>query len=195
MTPKIFTSLTDPDLAAMINSGAIGVLPTDTVYGLVAQASNPAAINKMYSVKKREHQAGTTIGASIEQFMALGFPEAPLKAANQYWPASLSVVVDATNVPDYLKVERPSLPVRIPDVLELQALLLHTGALMTSSANKPGEPTATDISAAMAYFGDSVDFYVDAGYIGIRPPSTIIGFDETGAITVFRDGAVKIITT
>ena len=65
---------------------------------------------------------------------------------------------------------------------------------MTSSANKPGEPTATDISGAMAYFGDSVDFYVDAGDLGIRPPSTIIEFDKTGNIIIHRQGAVNITT-
>ena len=192
MKPKIFTNLADPQLAAMINRGAIGVIPTDTVYGLVAQASSQAAIAKMYAVKKREHQAGTTIGASVEQFVALGFPTAPLMAAQQYWPASLSVVVNATNVPSYLKMERTSLPVRIPSPADLLTLLRQTGALMTSSANKPGEPTATDIKSAIAYFGDSVDFYVDAGDLGIRPPSTIIEFGPNQQLIIHRQGAADL---
>ncbi len=192
MKPKVFTSVSDPELAAMITRGAIGVIPTDTVYGLVAQANNQAAIKKMYSVKKREHQAGTTIGASIDQFVALGFPTAPLLAAQQYWPASLSVVVNAASVPHYLKIERTALPVRIPSPPDLLTLLRQTGALMTSSANKPGEPTATNIKAAMDYFGDSVDFYVDAGDLGNRPPSTIIEFGPNHQLIIHRQGATEL---
>lgn len=176
----------------MLKAGAIGVIPTDTVYGLVAKAGKRSAVERMYKVKERPHQAGTTIGASIGQFGELGFPYAPLAAANRYWPASLSVVVDATDVADYLKVDRDSLPLRIPDSPQLLQLLAGTGPLMTTSANHPGAPTATNIKQAMAYFGDSVDFYVNVGDLGDRPPSTIIGFDNKGQILIHRQGAVTL---
>lgn len=174
----------------MINAGAIGVIPTDTVYGLVGRASKKRAIEKLYQVKEREHKAGTTIGASIYQFQQLGFPYPPLAIANHYWPASLSVVINATNVADYLKADRKALPLRIPDSSKLLQLLEKTGPLMTTSANLPGKPTATNIKSAMAYFGDSVDFYVDAGELGNRTPSTIIGFGKDNQIIVYRQGAV-----
>lgn len=189
---KVFTSVTSPRLIKMLKAGAIGVIPTDTVYGLVAKASKRTAIERMYKVKERPSQPGTTIGASIGQFDDLGFPYIPLARANHYWPASLSVIVDATEVADYLKVDRDSLPLRIPNSSDLLKLLASTGPLMTTSANHPGAPTATNIKQAMAYFGDSVDFYVNVGDLGDRPPSTIIGFDEKGKIIVYRDGAVKI---
>lgn len=189
---KIFTSVSSPRLIKMINAGAVGVIPSDTVYGLVAKASKRTAIERMYRAKERPSQPGTTIGASIRQFEALGFPYEPLATANKYWPASLSVVVNATNVHKYLKADRDSLPLRIPDSPLLLKLLEQTGPLMTTSANHSGEPTATNIRQAMAYFGDSVDFYVDAGDLGARPPSTIIGFDEDGQIITYRQGAVRI---
>lgn len=189
---RVFTSLTSPRLIKMINAGAIGVIPSDTVYGLMAKASKRTAVERMYRVKERPSQPGTTIGASIGQFESLGFPYEPLAHANRYWPASLSVVIDATNVYKYLKSDRDSLPVRIPDSPLLLQLLEHTGPLMTTSANHPGEPTATNIQQAMDYFGDSVDFYVNVGDLGVRPPSTIIGFDAQGKITVYREGAVKV---
>ena len=189
---KVFTSVTSPRLIKMIKAGAIGVIPTDTVYGLVAKASKRTAIERMYKVKERPHKAGTIIGASISQFKDLGFPYEPLRAANHYWPASLSVVVDASNVADYLKADRDALPVRIPDSPKLLKLLSVTGPLMTSSANHPGAPTATTIKQAMAYFDDDIDFYVDAGDLGDWPPSTIIGFDDAGEIIVHRQGAVKL---
>lgn len=189
---RVFTSLTSQRLVKMLNAGAIGVIPTDTVYGLVGKASKSKAIKRLYAVKEREHKAGTTIGASINQFQALGFPYEPLAHANRYWPASLSVVIDATNVAGYLKADRSALPVRIPDSPQLLELLTRTGPLMTTSANHPGEPTATNIRQAMDYFGDSVDFYVNAGDLGDRPPSTIIGIDDYGRITVHRQGAVNL---
>lgn len=132
------------------------------------------------------------IGASIGQFETLGFPYEPLARANHYWPAPLSVVVDATGVAPYLKAEREALPVRIPDSEPLLVLLDTIGPLMTTSANHPKQPTATTLQQAMDYFGDEIDFYVDAGDLGERPPSTIIGFASDGKVTVYRDGAVKI---
>lgn len=187
-----FTSVTDPALIQLIKDGGIGVLPTDTVYGLVARADLEPSIMRLYSVKARPLQPGTTIGASIQQFERLGFSYPPLAAANHYWPAPLSVVIDATDIPPYLKSDRESLPVRIPDSRELLDLLTETGALMTTSANHPGEPTATSVDAAIAYFGDEIDFYVDAGDLGERPPSTIVGFDADGQIIIYRQGAAKI---
>lgn len=190
--PKTFTCVTDPELAEMILDGAVGVIPTDTVYGLVGKASRKSAIDRLYRIKPRHLQPGTTIGASIEDFRELGFPEAELKKSQQYWPNPISVVLDATHVEVYLKKRRDTLPVRIPNDWSLTKLLKVTGALMTTSANAPGQPTATNIQAAMSYFGDGVDFYVDAGDLGSRPPSTIIGFDENAEIIVYRQGAVKI---
>lgn len=189
---KVFKSVTSPRLIKMINAGAIGVIPSDTVYGLVAKAGKAKAVERMYGVKERPNQPGTIIGASIGQFEALGFPYLPLAAANKYWPASLSVVVDATDVQSYLKVERDSLPLRIPGSPQLLKLLERTGPLMTTSANHPKEPTATNIRQAMAYFGDSVDFYVDIGDLGERPPSTIIGFNSSGKVIMYRQGAVEL---
>lgn len=192
MKPKVFTSVTDPALAQMILDGAVGVIPTDTVYGLVAKASRKSAIDRLYRIKPRHLQPGTTIGASVDDFRGLGFPEAELRAAQHYWPNPISVVLNATYVDVYLKKRRDTLPVRIPADNHLICLLATTGALMTTSANAPGEPTATNIQSAMDYFGDSVDFYVDAGDLGGRPPSTIIGFDANGKVIVYRQGAVRI---
>jgi len=193
--PKVLKSIASHKLVELINGGAVGVIPTDTVYGLVARADNARAIAKMYSVKERPSQPGTIIGASIGQFEALGFPYDTLAVANHYWPASLSVVIDATNVKKYLKRDRGSLPVRIPDSPELLEILEKTGPLMTTSANHPGEPTSTTVAMAKQYFGDEVDFYVDGGDLSDRLPSTIIGISPSGLIEVYRHGAVEIDTS
>lgn len=189
---KHFASLNDPELISLINGGAIGVLPTDTVYGLVGKASSQTAIEHMYSVKSRERQPGTTIAASVEQLENLGFPAAQLQRAARYWPNALSVEMIASNIPTYLSTGQPVMAARVPNKPELLALLEQTGPLMTTSANAPKQPTSTSVQMAMDYFGDDVDFYVDGGDLSGRPPSTIIGFDEAGEIIVYRQGAVDI---
>lgn len=184
-----FTSLTDPQLAELINKGAIGIIPTDTVYGLVGRAAHTEAITRLYHVKEREQAPGTIIAHTVDSLSALGFPLAPLSRASRHWPAPLSVVIDATTTPSYLKQTRDSLPVRIPNHPELLRLLEATGPLMTTSANTPKAPTSRTIDEAVAYFGDAIDFYVDAGDLGERPPSTIIGYDED-TLVVYRQGVV-----
>lgn len=189
---KIFKSLTDPALAPLINNGAIGVIPTDTVYGLVGKAESEPAIARMYSLKSRERQPGTTIGASINQLEALGFPRSSLLLAEKYWPDAISVEMSAQNLPKYLSVGQKVMAARIPNDIDLISLLAQTGPLMTTSANSPKSPTSTTIKMAMDYFGDSLDFYVDGGDLSNRPPSTIIGIKPDNSIVVYRQGAVKV---
>ncbi len=185
-------SLQSEAVSALLLDGSIGVIPTDTVYGLVAIAQNEAAVHRMYSVKRRASQPGTIIAASTEQLQKLGFPQAELSVASRYWPNAVSVVIDASNVPKYLKQDRTSLPVRIPDSPALLALLGKTGPLMTTSANAPGAPTSTTVAMAKEYFGDGIEFYVDGGDLSGQAASTIIGVQPNGDITVFRAGAVEI---
>lgn len=187
-----FTSFDDPALLDLLMSGAVGVIPTDTVYGLVARAASKAAIMKLYQTKRRALPPGTMIGASIDDFARLGFPIAQLETGARFWPASLSVVVDAANVASYLKQNREALPVRIPSPVALRHLLEKTGPLMTTSANAPKQPTSTSIRMAIDYFGEASDFYLDGGDLSGRPPSTIVGFDKDNTLTVFRQGAVPV---
>lgn len=188
---KIFSSIDDPSIASALLSGQVGIIPTDTVYGLVARAQDERAIKKMYSLKPRVRQPGTLIAANIEQLHDIGFAYDDLHVADRLWPDALSVIVDASQVASYLKTDLPDLPVRIPNNQSLLELLKHTGPLMTTSANHPAEPTATNYPSAQNYFGDKVDFYVDGGELGDRPPSTIIKI-ISGKIEIIRQGQVTI---
>lgn len=190
--PRHFTSLSDPELAELLRNGAIGVIPTDTVYGLVGRAESEEAITHLYAIKQRARQPGTTIGASVTQLTELGFPKTALDIASEYWPAALSVEMSAEHVPQYLSTGQPVMAARIPDRSDLITLLEATGPLMTTSANAPGEPTSTSIQMAMDYFGDHIDFYVDGGDLSGRPPSTIIGINPDHSIVVYRQGAVRL---
>jgi tRNA A37 threonylcarbamoyladenosine synthetase subunit TsaC/SUA5/YrdC len=86
-----YASLSDPQLVALINAGAIGIIPTDTVYGLVGRADHPEAIAKLYHVKDREQAPGTIIAHSVDTLSALGFPLASLSRATRHWQAFTSL--------------------------------------------------------------------------------------------------------
>lgn len=173
-------------------AGAVGVIPTDTVYGLVARAADKEAVARLYELKSRDNKPGTLIAANLEQLEAIGLKHRYIKAVEQYWPGAVSVIVPASD-PElkYLHQGKMSLAVRIPADKKLQDILKETGALLTSSANHPGEPTANTIEQARGYFGDRVDFYEDGGDLSGREPSTVIRIVDD-AVDVLRQGAVKI---
>jgi L-threonylcarbamoyladenylate synthase len=176
----------------LLVDGAIGVIPTDTVYGVVARAADERAVARLYALKSRERKPGTLIAAGIDQLEALGLKHRYLKAVEQYWPGAVSVIIPASDPKlAYLHQGKLALAVRIPDDKVLQQLLKVTGPLLTSSANSPGEPTAVTPQEAKDYFGDKVDFYVDGGDLSDREPSTIIRIVDD-AVEVLRQGAVKI---
>jgi len=183
MLPDIFPKL---QLA-----GAVGIIPTDTVYGLVARASDQAAVKRLYDLKNREGKPGTIIAASIQQLIDLGLKARYLKAVEQFWPGSVSVIIPCGSELEYLHEGLRSLAVRVPESHELRAFLKQTGPLLTSSANHPGEPTAANVEQARNYFGANVDFYVDGGDMSNHLPSTIIRIVDD-AIEIIREGAVKI---
>lgn len=184
-------SLNDPKLIALIKDGAVGVLPTDTVYGLVASAVNEEAATKLYKLKHRESKPGTIIAASIDQLVELGIPRRYLKAVEQFWPGAVSVIVPAEPSLSYLHLGKFSLACRVPSDEYLQKLLLKTGPLVTTSANAPGEVTSHTVIEAEKYFGDQVDFYVDGGDLSDREASTIIRIVDD-AVEVVRQGSVII---
>jgi len=187
----IFHSIDDPALSGLLRQGAVGVLPTDTVYGLVCQAANETAVSRLYGLKQRENKPGPIIAGKLQQLIDLGLRARYLKAVEQYWPNPLSVVIPCGEDLQYLHQGQQSLAVRIPADEPLRALLGRTGALLTTSANAPGEPTATNLTEAQAYFGEAVDFYVDGGTITSPVPSTVIRIVDD-AIEVLRAGAVNI---
>lgn len=178
--------------AQLQQPGMVALLPTDTVYGVVARAADPVAVQRLYELKHREHKPGTVIAANLEQLQALGLKHRYLSAVAQYWPGALSVVIPCANPQlAYLHQGKQSLAVRLPDNQQVHALLLQTGPLLTSSANQPGKPPANTLAEARAYFGDQVPLYVDGGDLSAQQPSTIIRIIDD-AIEVLRPGAVQI---
>ena len=180
------------DIATILNApGAIAVIPTDTVYGVVARAEDTAAVTRLYALKSRENKPGTLIAASIDQLVALGIKRRYLTAVEQFWPGAVSVIIPCGPELLYLHQGVSSLAVRITNDAALVGILSKTGALLSSSANQPGKPPANTIDDARMYFGDSVDAYIDGGDMSGREPSTVLRIVDD-AIEIVRQGAVKL---
>lgn len=188
--PKILKTLGASDLQGLLMAGSVGVIPTDTVYGLACRASDEEAVGRLYKLKSRERKPGTVIAADINQLIDLGIKARYLKAVEQFWPGSVSVIIPSRDL-EYIHVGLQGIAVRIPEHRQLNELLQKTGPLLTSSANQPGEPPANTIAEAQKYFEDNVDFYTDGGDLFGHKPSTVIRIIDD-AVEVVRQGAVTI---
>lgn len=185
-------ALKEQIVEALAHEGSIVVMPTDTVYGVVARASDQLAVERLYALKRRHAKPGTLLAANIEQLVSLGLTRRYLKAVEQFWPGAVSVVVPVGDLAlSYLTQGLPDLAVRVPDDKPLRAILELTGPLISSSANEPGEPPAETVIQARSYFGDKVDAYFDGGDLKGRLPSTVIRVVDD-AIEILRQGSVTI---
>jgi L-threonylcarbamoyladenylate synthase len=181
----------DKEAAELLLVGRVGVMPTDTLYGIVARAADKQAVARLYALKHREHKPGTVIAASVKQLVDLGIEEQYLRRVEAWWPGSLSVETPLGSDLAYLHQDTGRQGFRVVNDPQLIPILEQTGPLLTSSANLPGEVPSETIEQAYDYFGNSVDFYVDGGSRAGLKPSTIARVTDDG-IEIIRQGAVVI---
>lgn len=189
-TAPVFSDLADPALIDVLHNDGVGVLLTDTVYGIVGRAQSVAAAERVIEAKGRKYKPGTLIAANVQQLAALGMPWHHLKVAEHFWPGAVSVVIPAGPELGYIHLGKDSIVVRVPDKPELLSLLEKVGPLLTTSANLPDEPMISTIDEAQKLFGRRLNFYVDGGPVSTPVASTIIRIE----IEVLRQGAVPIHT-
>src|SRR5260221_10203659 len=104
-------------------AGSIGVIPTDTVYGVVARAADKLAAERLYHLKERERKPGPIIAANIDQLVELGIKRRYLAAVERFWPGPVSVVIPCGPELSYLHQGVMTLAVRIPADEKLRTLL------------------------------------------------------------------------
>jgi L-threonylcarbamoyladenylate synthase len=191
---KTLDDLAVKQAAAILNRGGVGVLPTDTLYGLVGRAQNREAVAKIYRLRQRQSSKPFIILiASIRDLAQFDVSLSPFAAQylSQIWPGKISVAIPCFN-PEltYLHRGTESLAFRLPDNHCLRSLIKQTGPLVAPSANIEGRPEAKTIAEAKNYFGENVNFYLNCG-LRDSPPSTLIKI-ENDKIMVLRKGAVPI---
>ena len=188
---KNFNKLDDIELVQLIKSGAIGVLPTDTVYGLVGSARMPSILDQINVLKGREQKAGTMLAGSVDQLIEFGLDPLALNKVAHLWPNPISVVIDCdTSVINQIQGSG-SVAVRIPANEQLRSLLLATGPLVTSSANLSGKQVVSKIEQATKIFGENVSFYVDGGDLSDNAASTIVKLSGD-KLTIIRQGSYEL---
>ncbi len=178
-------------ISQSLNGGGVAVLPTDTVYGICALAGDQEAVKRLYQLKSRDKKPGTVIAGSIDQLVDIGIKRRYLKAVEQFWPGPISVVIPVSRDLEYLDLGKGSIAVRVVGDQNIVNLLSKTGALLTSSANLPGQPEASSIEEAKKTFGDKIDLYVDGGDFSGKLPSTVIRVVDD-AVEILREGIIKV---
>ncbi|WP_197321629.1 L-threonylcarbamoyladenylate synthase [Saccharomonospora sp. NB11] len=175
-------------------SGRLVVFPTDTVYGIGADAFDPEAVAALLRAKNRgpDMPAGVLVGSwSTIDGLVLGLSRHARTLVEAFWPGDLSIVVPhAPSLQWNLGSTRGTVMLRMPLHPVALELLREVGPMAVSSANVSGQPPASDAEEARRQLGESVAVYLDGGPSGDPVPSTIV--DLTGdRPSLLREGAVS----
>jgi L-threonylcarbamoyladenylate synthase len=178
-----------------VQRGQLVVLPTDTVYGIGADAFDPQAVADLLAAKGRGREMPPPVlisSAATLDSLATGVPAWARPLVEQFWPGPLTLVcAQQPSLQWDLGDTRGTVAVRMPDHEVALALLARTGPLAVSSANKTGMPAATDAHAAEDMLGGDVEVIIDAGRSPGGRASTIVDVTgETGR--VLRRGALAV---
>ena len=172
--------MSDIDRAlAVLRAGGLVAIPTETVYGLAADASNPVAVRRIFAVKHRpvDHPLIVHIAAAEQlRDWAGAIPPSAAVLADACWPGPLTVLVPrAARVLDAVTGGLPTVGVRVPaHPLTLQLLERFGGGLAAPSANRFGRVSPTTADHVRDDLGDDVDFVLDGGPCPIGVESTIV---------------------
>lgn len=172
------------------------VLPTDTVYGIGADAFSAFAVNALLEAKGRGRQSPPPVLIpSLDTLRALADnpPAIAFKLADKFWPGALTLIVRAQPSLSWdLGETKGTVALRIPNNDVTLALLKEVGPLAVSSANLTGEAAALNADEAEKYFGTKVGVYLDGGASKSNKPSTILDLTENGFVKVVRVGALSV---
>jgi len=173
------------EITEALASGGIAVVRTDTIYGIIARAADRKAVEKVYAAKKRDLSkqcivlipGSGSVHEHSAQIAAYSTPDQP----------PTSVVVPATNEPEWLLRGGDSIAYRVVRDEFLKKVVQTVGPVIAPSANPEGMEPARNIEEAKVYFGELVDVYVDGGEVPETvQASRIVRVEADGSVTVVR---------
>lgn len=198
-------AITDPDsyLAGMVEAlrllrqGGVVVVPTDTVYGLIADATNDEAVRRLFKIKNRPlAKAVPVFVSSLAMAKQVAFVDARTeRALEQIWPGAVTTILPVRAVVSAaVTAGRSTVAVRLPEHAVPVSLVEKLGRpIVGTSANISGEPPAHSAEALMASFRGRLfkpDLVLDSGELPVVPPSTILDLTSPSA-RVVRVGPVS----
>jgi L-threonylcarbamoyladenylate synthase len=152
-----------------LGRGELVVVPTDTVYGIAADAFSASAVQRLLDAKGRTRQSPPPVlipGVATLDALASEVPEPVRRLVDEFWPGGLTVILRAQPSLDWdLGETRGTVAIRMPDSRIALELLREVGPLAVSSANSTGDPAAMDVDDAERMLGDSVAVYLDGGVL------------------------------
>ncbi len=180
---------------AALRRGALAVLPTDTVYGVAADAFSPDAVGRLLEAKGRGRDMPTPVlVGSIRTVDGLAdvVPQLARDLVDAHWPGPLTLVLrHAATLSWDLGETRGTVALRMPLDPVALAVLSETGPLAVSSANRSGLPPARDAAEAARQLGLAVEVYLDAGEVTDPVPSTILDLTADRP-RLLRTGALSL---
>ena len=178
----------------VLRRGGLVAFPTDTLYALGANAMDPAAIERVQTVKGRHHgKPLSVLVPSVEAGvdLAIGLPDAVRSLMQAFWPGALTVVVKASpKIPSILTGAPGTVGLRMPAGPVAQALLtVFAGPIIGTSANKSGGADPADARTVQKAIGGQIDLILDGGRVALGVPSTVIDCSAQPA-RILREGAI-----
>lgn len=182
--------------AEILQQGGLVGIPTETVYGLAANALNSDAVSGIFVCKNRPSFDPLIVHiAGIEDLSkyASDIPEIALKLANAFWPGPLTLLLHKKDIiPDITTSGLPTVGIRVPDQeLTLSLLKNLSFPLAAPSANPFGYVSPTSAKHVNDQLGDKLQYILDGSNCGIGLESTIVGFDQEGAV-IHRLGGLSV---
>lgn len=181
-----------------LKSGKVIAIKTDTVYGLVCNANDIDACNKIYKIKKRERKKPLSIFVkdieSVQNYVSKEeLSEYLVHTMHQYWPGPLTIILKKKyNILNHITDGQDSIGIRIPNDDFLLNILNNVDfPLAQTSCNLSGEKEYKNAREIEKKLGNEVDLIVDGGEVKDSVASTIIKFDGK-KVKVIREGTIKI---
>lgn len=178
----------------ILRSGGVIGLPTETVYGLAADATNADAVAKIFAIKGRPSSNPLIVhvaDVAAARRYAADWPDAAERLATAVWPGPLTIVVTrAAAIPDIVTAGGPTVGLRVPDhALARQVLAAFDGPLAAPSANRSNHVSPTTAAHVRDEFGDAVPVVIDGGPCAVGIESTVVDV-SSGGWRVLRPGAI-----
>lgn len=180
----------------LLKDGEVVAIPTETVYGLAANALNETAVLKIFSVKERPHYNPLIlhIGKKEDLYLyAENVPEIALKLIDAFWPGPLTILLPKkNNVPHLVTSGLPDVAIRLPNhPLTLELLSAVDFPLAAPSANPFGYISPTAPEHVEKQIGHKISYILDGGSCEKGVESTIVGF-ENNHVLLYRTGAIPV---
>lgn len=183
--------------ADYLMKGELVAIPTETVYGLAANALNEDAVLKIYAAKNRPQFNPLIMHvASFEQAKQYikDIPDEAEQLAAAFWPGPLTMLFNKQqNVPDLVTAGSKRVAIRVPDhTLTLQLLSQIGFPVAAPSANPSGYVSPTIVQHVYEGLHDKIPYILDGGECGVGVESTIVGWNENGEIELYRLGGIAV---